>query len=82
MGQLLGNFKHFSSKLDLTFSSSSTTFQIAQQFFFMKWNCPTDGDHPRDGDHPDDFPYSLITILTLLAILETTLAVPAVWIGF
>ena len=41
----------------------------------MNFNCPTDGDHPRDGDHPDDFPYSLITILTLLAILETTLVV-------
>ena len=48
----------------------------------MNCNRPTDGDHPRDGDHPDDFPYSLITILTLLAILETTLVVLAVCIGF
>ena len=48
----------------------------------MNCNRSREGEHPRDGGHSDDVPYSLITILTLLAILETALAVMAVYIGF
>ena len=48
---------HFTNILNLTFSNSSTIFQIDQQILTINGDLPWDGDHPWDDNDHNDHPY-------------------------